>query len=327
MNFANLLPDGVAIDDALALASALAAIFVVLALWHGLIARDPLAARARALATRRAALRAGIRVPRGHRVHGDLRQSGITMMRRAVVRLNLLGSAQAKSIADKLARAGLRSRDALVVYFFAKATLPFLFCGGAFVAIGLVSDPPTTFHRLILICGMAIAGLLGPDFYLRKVTTRRTRKLRKGLPDALDLLVICAEAGLSLDAAMTRTGRELVGSTPELADELSLAALEFGFLPNRKDALQNLVRRTELGELRSLVNSLLQTERYGTPLAQSLRVLSAEFRDERLMRAEEKAAKLPAIMTVPMIVFILPALFVVLAGPAVLRAMDALAAM
>ena len=124
---------------------------------------------------------------------------------------------------------------------------------------------------------------------------------------------------MSLDAALTRVSRDLGPAAPQLADELSLTAVELGFLPNRRQALQNLARRTDLPAIRGVVNTLVQTERYGTPLAQALRVLAAEFREERMLKAEEKAARLPAILTVPMIIFILPTLFVVLIGPAMVR--------
>ena len=133
--------------------------------------------------------------------------------------------------------------------------------------------------------------------------------------------MICAEAGLSLDAAVTRVARELALSCPDLADELGLTAVELGFLPNRRQALMNLTKRTDLPPIRGVVNTLVQTERYGTPLAHSLRVLSAEFREERMMKAEEKAARLPAVLTVPMILFILPTLFIVLIGPAIIQVM------
>src|SRR5690606_31613991 len=160
--------------------------------------------------------------------------------------------------------------------------------------------------------------------YVKNATTKRQKALRKQLPDGLDLLVICAEAGLGLDAAFSRVSKEMVKSSPELADEVGLTSIELSFLPERRQALQNLSERTNMPEFRGVVNTLMQTEKYGTPLAQSLRVLSAEFRNERLLRAEEKAARLPAILTVPMIIFILPALFIVLIGPAILRAVDAL---
>uniref|UniRef100_UPI003B3ACC56 type II secretion system F family protein n=1 Tax=Sphingomonas sp. TaxID=28214 RepID=UPI003B3ACC56 len=140
--------------------------------------------------------------------------------------------------------------------------------------------------------------------------------IRKALPDAIDLLVICAEAGLTVDAAFGRVARELGKGYPELADEMSLTAIELGFLTDRRAAFENLATRVDLPSVRSLVTTLIQTEKYGTPLASALRVLSAEFRHERTMHAEEKAARLPAVMTVPLIVFILPVLFIVILGPA-----------
>ena len=134
--------------------------------------------------------------------------------------------------------------------------------------------------------------------------------------------MICAESGLSLDAALDRVANEIGGANAELAEELSLTSIELGFLPDRRQALLNLNRRTNLPAIRGVVNTLLQTEKYGTPLSQSLRVLANEFRDQRLLRAEEKAARLPATLTVPMILFILPVLFIVLVGPAIISVMD-----
>ena len=137
-------------------------------------------------------------------------------------------------------------------------------------------------------------------------------------------MVICAEAGLSLDATFQRVSNEIGSTYPDLADELSLTSVELSFLPERRAALEGLGSRADMPGLRALVNTLMQTERYGTPLSQALRVLAGELRNERLMRAEEKAARLPAILTVPLIVFVLPPLFIVLLGPAVLNTIDAL---
>ena len=128
--------------------------------------------------------------------------------------------------------------------------------------------------------------------------------------------MICAEAGLTVDAAFARVSRELGRAYPELGDEFSLCAIELSFLTERRQAFENLARRIDLDAVRGVVTTMIQTEKYGTPLASALRVLSAEFRHERMMRAEEKAARLPAIMTVPLICFILPVLFVVILGPA-----------
>ena len=165
-------------------------------------------------------------------------------------------------------------------------------------------------------------GFFAPELYVSNLTSKRQLALSKGLPDALDLLVICAESGLALDVALERVANEIGGANAELGEELELTAIELGFLPERRHALLNLNRRTNLPAVRGVVNTLLQTEKYGTPLSQSLRVLANEFRDQRLLRAEEKAARLPATLTVPMIVFILPVLFVVLIGPAIISVMD-----
>ena len=144
------------------------------------------------------------------------------------------------------------------------------------------------------------------------------------LPDALDLLVICAEAGLTVDAAFSRTARELGSAYPELADEFGLTAVEIGFLTDRRQAFLNLAARIPLESIKGVATTMIQTEKYGTPLASALRVLSAEFRNERMMRAEAKAARLPAIMTVPLILFVLPALFIIILGPAACSIMDTL---
>ena len=315
-------------DDMLALSAAASAFLVLFVVWQALVVRDPLGQRIRMLAERREALKAGHRIIRSHRARTDLRQSGLSFMRQTVLRFNLMRGRQTERISNHLARAGWRSKDALFVYIFAKAVLPLVCGGGVILWLSLghaeTMSPITRFLGIVLGFG---AGLYGPELYVKNATQKRAKKMRRGLPDALDLMVICAEAGLSLDASVTRVGRELVGAAPELADEFALTALELGFLPERHQALQNLLKRTEMGELRALVNSLQQTERYGTPLAQALRVLAAEFRDERMLKAEEKAARLPALMTVPMIVFILPCLFIVIGGPAALRIMDAFKAL
>jgi tight adherence protein C len=167
-------------------------------------------------------------------------------------------------------------------------------------------------------------GYKGPELYLSNKSSKRTTEIQKGLPDALDLLVICAEAGLTVDASFNRVAKELGRAYPELGDEFALTAIELSFLNERKNAFDNLAYRVDLEAVKGVVTTMIQTERYGTPLASALRVLSAEFRNERMMRAEEKAARLPAIMTVPLILFILPVLFIVILGPAACSISDAL---
>lgn len=322
MNPKDFLPPGLAVDDVVAFLAAIAAFIVTAVVWQALFDRDPLQPRLKALAARRDELRTGLIARAGGRTG---RSRHIGAMRQVVQRLNLMRSRHAESITAKLARAGWRSRDAVVIYLFARLALPFVF--GAFGLLAIHGlhwgnlKPPLD---LLAVLGSVLSGAMAPDIYIRNAASKRRLALQRALPDALDLMVICAEAGLSLDAALTRVARELGKSSPELADEFGLAAVELTFLPDRHKALDNLNMRTDMPAIRGVVNTLKQTEKYGTPLAQSLRVLAAEFRNERLLKAEEKAARLPAILTVPMIVFILPALFIVLIGPAILKTIDSL---
>ena len=228
----------------------------------------------------------------------------------------------ARKTTDKLAQAGWRSRDMLAVYLGARFLMPFVAGAGALFVVTMMGENLSMLSAVSAAGAGVLVGAYLPVLLLKNAVARRYQKLRRQLPDALDLLVICAEAGLSLDAALTRVAREMGPSAPELSDEVGLTAIELGFLPNRRQALLNLVRRADLPPIRAVINTLMQTERYGTPLAHSLRVLAAEFRDDRMMKAEEKAARLPAIMTVPMILFILPCLFVVLIGPAIIQVIE-----
>ncbi|MGE0747673.1 MAG: type II secretion system F family protein [Rhodospirillales bacterium] len=298
-----------------------AAFVTVMLVYRALLIRDPLAARMKGLQARRDALRVRALAPRRR----DRRAISMGTIRTIVRKLNLLRTSQARKAGLRLTQAGWRSKDALSIYFFCKLCMPFVF--GALVlgwiAVGGLAKMSEMMRYLIAMSAV-VAGAYAPDVFVKNAITKRRQKILKGLPDGLDLMVICAEAGQSLDAALNRVAREIAISAPELAEELSLTAIELGLMPDRREALDNLNKRTDMPELRGVVNALLQTERYGTPLAQSLRVLAAEYRHNRLMRAEEKAARLPAILTVPMIIFILPALFIVLIGPAIVRTIDML---
>jgi hypothetical protein len=176
--------------------------------------------------------------------------------------------------------------------------------------------------RLLAAAGAAVFGFFGPGIYIKNLTAKRQKRMQLGLPDCLDLMIICAEAGLSLDATLVRVSRELQSACPDLAEELAITSAELTFLPDRRQAFENLNARTDMSAIRGVVNTLMQTAKFGTPLAHSLRVLATEYRDARMFKAEEKAARLPAMMTVPMIIFILPTLFIVLMGPAALGIMD-----
>ncbi len=303
--------------------TALSVFVSVFVVWQSLIAPRPLRARIKSLTERRDMLRQERLELRVH----PLRAGMIEIANRVVRRLSLLRTSQTRRIEDKLLHAGYRGHDAMVMYLFLKLSLPAVF-GIAAVIIFYVLEifPAPDIAKLAFSLVAVIVGAYAPDVFVSNQGQKRRQKIQKALPDGLDLMVICAEAGLSVDATLNRVSTELVSSWPEFADELGLTAIEIGFLPDRTQALSNLARRVKLDGIKGIVNTLAQTERYGTPLAQALRVLSAELRTNRLMKAEEKAARLPAVLTVPMILFIMPALFIVLIGPGALRTVDALRA-
>ncbi len=315
-----ILPFGLTADSLLIVLLSAMAFTTIMAIWFGLIERHPIEARAQRVAQRRNELKAGLLKPGNQ---SSRRVESLSVIKRVVKTLKLAQNQQVDKIQDRLAQAGFRSRDAVIFFFFFKIITPIGFGIGAFIVFYLLKlgDLTPTFNMLG-ICGACALGLIAPDLYLSNTTTKRQQTLAKSLPDGLDLLVICAESGLSLDAGLERVAKEIGNASPELAEELQLTSVELGFLPERRQALLNLNRRTNLSAIRGVVNTLVQTEKYGTPLSQSLRVLANEFRDQRLLKAEEKAARLPATLTVPMIVFILPVLFIVLIGPAIISVMD-----
>ncbi|MEZ5932177.1 MAG: type II secretion system F family protein [Alphaproteobacteria bacterium] len=314
------LPFGLTSDSLLVLLLAVMAFTVVAAVWFGLIERNPLESRARHVATRRNELKTKLlsNKPRTSR-----RAESVSFMKRVVDTLRLMQDQQASKLRDRLAQAGYRSQDAIIIFLFFKAVSPIAFGVVSFLGFYVIkigNFQPAL--NLVIVCGGCLFGFLAPDLFVSNNTAKRQQRLARALPDGLDLLVICAESGLSLDAGLERVAREIGNASPDLAEELQLTSVELGFLPERRHALLNLNRRTNLAAIRGVVNTLVQTEKYGTPLSQSLRVLANEFRDQRLLRAEEKAARLPATLTVPMIVFILPVLFIVLIGPAIISVMD-----
>ncbi len=315
-----ILPLGIRLEDLVAVGAALSAILTFAAIWFGAIERAPSSRRVKELALRREQLKAGTMTTSRRRN----RQGSTNFMRQFVMSMNLQRSQRAELITRKLAQAGWRSNDALIRYLFFKATLPIVFGGVAVVYLyGLNVMDLAPLARLAVTAGAVMLGFVGPDLFVKNAISKRRWAITKGLPDALDLMVICAEAGVALDGILKRVSEEFATSCSQLAEELQLTSLEIGFLPDRRSALQNLINRTDMPSIRGLVNALIQSDKYGTPLAVSMRVLANEYREERMMRAEEKAARLPALMTVPMIIFILPPLFIVLIGPAILRLMDA----
>ncbi|WP_417455755.1 type II secretion system F family protein [Kordiimonas sp.] len=313
---------GIPIVDLISFAAGAVALLVMVAVYQTALVRDPMKGRVKSLQDRRDSLKAGLMTTSKRR--SPVRKvDGVGGMRALADKLQLLQKEQTAKVSASLLQAGFRSSDAVVIYQVARLTLPLLVGLVAVILFYGLGFMPK--HEQMYPVYSVVAVFLGlklPDIYVSNIKQKRTEAIRKSLPDALDLLVVCAEAGLTLDSALGRVAKELGRASPELSDEFSLAAIELGFLPERRQALINLSDRVDLPALRGVVTTLIQSERYGTPLASSLRVLSAEFRNERLMKAEEKAARLPATLTVPLILFILPTLFVVLIGPAACKVAD-----
>ena len=315
--------------DVYAVATMLAGIatfMVLVAIYAATTVRDPMAKRVKALNSRREQLKAGITASTSKRRASLVRQNQTTdRIRSLLASLKVLQDSQVKTAQIKLMQAGIRSKEYAVAVIFARLVLPPVL-GGLMIYLVYGTTMFADWSPIKaygLVAASFVLSYKAPDIYLKNKISKRTDAIRKGLPDALDLLVICAEAGLTVDAAFARVARELGRAYPELGDEFTLTSIELGFLAERRQAFENLAMRVALDAVKGVVTTMVQTEKYGTPLASALRVLSAEFRNERMMRAEEKAARLPAIMTIPLILFILPTLFVVILGPAACSISDA----
>ena len=305
--------------------SAVATFAVMLAIYAATTVKDPMARRVKALNERREQLKAGIVASTNKRKKLTNRNQAADNVRQVLGQFKMLQDDQVKKTQQRLMQAGIRTKDLAFFIILARFVLPVVLGLTAVIMIYLLNHWPEwgAIRRYATVAGVFIGSYKAPDLWLSNKVKKRSHAIRKGLPDALDLLVICAEAGLTVDAAFGRVARELGKAYPELGDEFGLTAIELGFLNERRQAFENLANRVDLEAVRGVVTTMIQTEKYGTPLASALRVLSAEFRHQRMMRAEEKAARLPAIMTVPLILFILPTLFVVILGPAACSINDA----
>ena len=296
---------------------AVAAFVVFWAIWMALTWSPPIDARLRALQTRRMKTRSEQALAN----KPSPKAASIGLMRTVADRLNLLRGSAADQTTRKLRLAGFLSRDATVVFVFVKLAMP-LVMGFLMIVLTSVTGILQVSDDLILpVCiGGVLAGFVLPEAYVKNVAQKRREALNYLLPEGLDLLTICVEAGLSIDAAFRRVSREMQTTMPELATEFEVTAIELTYLPDRQQALENMTERSDSPAVAALVNALRQTEKYGTPLAGSLRILSQEFRQTRASKAEEKGARMPALMTVPLMVFILPTLITVLIAPAIMSA-------
>jgi tight adherence protein C len=254
----------------------------------------------------------------------SLRAQHNTSVRNVVDRLNLREALVDANTMNRLRQAGYRSQNALNIFLFARFVLPFVFGAlGVFYIfyLGYLGEKPLPM-RILATVVIAYIGFYMPNIVISNKVTKRQKSIRRAWPDALDLMLICVESGISIEVAFKRVADEIAMASPELAEELVLTTAELSFLQERRAAYENLGMRTGLDTVKSVTQALIQAERYGTPLAQALRVLAQECRDQRMNEAEKKAAALPPKLTVPMILFFLPVLIAVILGPAGIQVAD-----
>ncbi len=254
---------------------------------------------------------------------GGIRQVDEGFYKKVVERLNLKKLLEDPKVVEKLAQAGFRGPKPVTTFYFFRFATPFffaLFAGVYLFAVNSFGLPQTS--RLCAVVAAFVVGFYGPNVYIQNIASKRRNSIMMAFPDALDLLLICVEAGMSIEAAIQKVSQEIGGRSIELAEELSLLTAELSYLPERRMAYEGLAKRTNHPGVKSVATAMVQAEKYGTPLGGALRVMAKENRDMRLAAAEKKAAALPAMLTVPMIVFFLPVLFVVILGPAIIQVQD-----
>ncbi|TDR94686.1 type II secretion system F family protein [Enterovirga rhinocerotis] len=305
-----------------AIFAAVAAAATVITLAMPLLEGDNLGRRMKAVAQERERLRIRDRERLGSAGRVVLRQEPKAYMKRVVDQFKLgdwLGTETAKS---QLVMAGFRGSGAEVTFLFFRLVAPIAFALFAAFYLFVLNDFGQP--AILRIAGVILAlylGIKAPELFLKNVIEKRQQSIRKAWPDSLDLLLICVEAGMSIEQAFRRVSEEVGSQSVALAEELTLTTAELSYLQERRAAYENLAKRTGLDAVKSITTALVQAEKYGTPLGQALRVLAQESRDMRMMEAEKKAAGLPPKLTVPMILFFLPVLFVVIMTPAVIQVM------
>jgi tight adherence protein C len=287
------------------------------------ISGDGLDRRMKTLAVERGQIRARERekLARGEKI--NLRPTPKAFMQNIVESLDLKKWVGEEEIKATLMQAGYRGQGPQVTFLFFRMVAPIaMFIFALLYLFVLVPIKQPAMMKIGMAIGAAYLGIKLPQLFLKNVITRRQLSIRRAFPDALDLLLICVESGMSIDAAFKRVSQEIGSQSVPLAEELTLTTAELSYLQDRRMAFENLSARTGIDGVKAVCTALIQAERYGTPLAQALRVLAQEIRDQRMSEAEKKAAALPPKLTVPMILFFLPVLFIVIMGPAAIRVME-----
>ena len=280
--------------------------------------------RLKSVANRREELRRRSRQSIAARNGGPtLRHQEKDLYKNVVERLQLSRLLEDPKVVDNLAQAGFRGPGPVTTFYFFRFVMPFVFAAVVAFYLTVVNGFGLLPIQKVCACVAFLAfGYYAPNVYITNVAQKRRESIVAAFPDALDLLLICVESGMSIEAAIQKVGSEVGSQSMELAEELSLLTAELSYLPDRRLAYEGLARRTNHPGIKSVATAMIQAERYGTPLGTALRVMAKENRDLRLSAAEKKAAALPAQLTVPMILFFLPVLFIMILGPAIMRVMD-----
>ncbi len=302
--------------------AAAATFATVLTVAMPLVSRDRMAYRMRSMATERDKMRAARMAEFSKDGQGRLRQTPKGFMQQIVTRLNLRKAFDTDEVRDLLKMAGLRGQAPLVAYMFFRLVMPIIVTIVALIylfGIANMQHPPIAKFGMAIAAGYA--GFYLPNVFLKNLVQKRQASITQAFPDALDMLLICVQAGMSIEAAFGKVSKEVSSQSLELAEEFSLTTAELSYLQDRRIAFENLGKRTGIAGIKAVATALIQAERYGTPVGQALRVMAKENRDMRMSEAERKAAALPPKLTVPMIVFFLPVLFIVILGPAAIQVM------
>jgi tight adherence protein C len=304
--------------------SAIAAFATIVTLGLPYMKGDALEGRMKAVAERRDELRQKQReaFAQAGRRGGQLRSTPVGFMKQTLDNLKLEKLLESPGMKEKLARAGYRGQGPLVTFMFFRFLMPPVVFIGAMIYVFAIANLSWPFTmKMLAAVGAALFGYYMPDIFVSNRISKRRDSIMRAFPDALDLMLICVESGMSIESAFNRVAQEVGTQSVELAEELGLTTAELSYLPDRRQAFQNLAERCGHSGVKAVAAALIQSEKYGTPMGQALRVTAQENREMRMAEAERKAGSLPSKLTVPMIVFFLPCLFVVILGPAALKIM------
>lgn len=304
--------------------TAVAVVATVITLAMPLLSNDSLAKRMKSVSSERERIRQRERaLAKSQQQVKGLRHESKTYMKNVVEKFSLSKWLNTDDAKLKLASAGFRGPQAEIAFLFFRLVVPIGFVALALFWAFFLSDPEIgEMVKIGIVIGAAYLGIKAPELYISNTIANRQASMQRAFPDALDLMLICVESGMSIEHAFRKVGQEIGAQSFPLAEEFALATAELSYLPDRRSAYTNFAARTGLESVKQIATVLIQAEKYGTPLGQALRITAQESRDHRLMEAEKKAAALPPKLTVPMIVFFLPVLMVVVLAPAAIQVMQ-----